>query len=258
MRAMLHVFAGQDGLSIALCKLGGDCFRGWDIIGVMDCIDLKTAAGKMKLLEACVDPRVVYVAFGPPCGSFCRAYVNYTKARGTGSRCPAIPEGNGTFEKYIFGNYFAEVVAEAVKLLDQLGKLWSVEQPSGSYMFKLTCFVTLRTLRNFLIVVFDQCMYGLQVLVDDGCPQPSGEFHRKRTELWTNFPALEGLRRICPKTHTHIELQGQVVRGGRRVARTHLAATYPPELCETWAGLLFASGELGAGSCCEAISFLSQ
>jgi hypothetical protein len=258
LRAMLHVFAGQDGLTLAFCKLGGDCFRGWDIIGVIDCIDLRTAAGKIRLLEACADPRVVYSAFGPPCGSFCRVYVNYTKARGTGSQCPALPEGSSTFEKEVLGNYFAELVAEGVSLLGRLGRLWSVEQPWGSYMFKLACFTRLRSLRNFLIVLFDQCMYGLRVLVDDGCPQPGGCFHRKRTELWTNFTALEGLRRTCTRTHEHIELQGQVIRCGRRVARTHLAATYPPELCEAWAGLSFASGELGAEGSRQPVSFLSQ
>ena len=77
-----YVFAGQDGLTLAFCKLGGDCCRGGDIIGVIDCIDLRTAAGKIRLLEACADPRVVYSAFGPPCGSFCRVYVNLHERKG--------------------------------------------------------------------------------------------------------------------------------------------------------------------------------
>ena len=128
-RAMLHVFARQDGLTLAFCKFGGGCFRVLDIIGVMDCIDLRTAAGRTRLLEACADPRVVYVAFGPACGSFCRSHVN-------------------------------------------------------------------------------QSMYGLRMLVEDGCPQPGGCFHRKRTELLTNFIALKWLRRTCTRTHEHIELQG--------------------------------------------------
>ena len=46
--------------------------------------------------------------------------------------------------------------------------------------------------------------------------------------------------------------------GVGRVARTHLAATYPPELCEAWAGLSFASGELGAEGSRQPVSFLSQ
>jgi hypothetical protein len=90
---------------------------------------LEDCGGEDRLLEACADPRVVYVAFGPPCGSFCRSHVN-------------------------------------------------------------------------------QSMYGLRMLVEDGCPQPGGCFHRKRTELLTNFIALKWLRRTCTRTHEHIELPG--------------------------------------------------
>jgi hypothetical protein len=226
------------------------------LLGLAHAVDLSTADGRALLLVACQDERIRYIHFGPPCSTFCRAYVNYTFAHGTGSRSGAVPQGDGKIPKELLGNKLAFLVAEAVVLLTRLGKYWSIEQPSGSLMFKLPAFVGLRCLPCFLSVVFDQCMYGLEELVDDGVAS-TGCRHRKRTEVWTNVPALGELWLHCDGGHVHVPLQGSVIRAGRRVARTKLAASYPSALCRAWSLLLLETGIIDTGACGELPHFSS-
>ena len=88
---------------------------------------------------------------------------------------------------------------------------------------------------------FDQCELGLTMELDETIPPPpEAVYHRKRTRIKTNVPAMRRLARFrCRNQHAHTQLLGSVRKNGRWHRRTDLAKHYPTalqvELAEGWA-----------------------
>ena len=88
---------------------------------------------------------------------------------------------------------------------------------------------------------FDQCELGLTMELDGTVPAPpEALYHRKRTRVKTNVPAMRRLARFrCRNQHAHTQLLGSVRKNGRWHRRTDLAKHYPTalqvELAEGWA-----------------------
>ena len=101
-----------------------------------------------------------------------------------------------------------------------LGRVWMLEQPAGSDLFRASALQVLTgadALDQVFPWVFDQCMLGAQV---------GGQAVKKRTQISSNSKFHSDPPQ-CDGSHTHCVLRGCDYTG----SRTAQAAVYPPEMC---------------------------
>ena len=175
---------------------------------------------------------LLYAHFGVPC----KDWAALSRLNG-GTRSKLDP--TGSLPRELAANGHASFVAELCTTLSALGGLWTIENPTGSYLFLFPPIQALCGLPNVHDVTFDQCCFGLQP--PDG---PPGKFVKKQTTVRSNVPSLSSLSRKCPRDHEHVHAMGSVLHNGQWQSRAKLAGHYPPGLCKQWAACVEAQVQL--------------
>ena len=171
---------------------------------------------------------------GPPCGTFTRARERPIPRwlLEHGAPCPAPlrsddrPEGFSPRHlsstdriKVHKGNVIAEFCAEVAQYCLKHGKSFSIENPTGSILWKLPCYINLLRQDGVQQVDFHACMWGSK--------------RNKRTTFVTNMPALESLRKACDGRHEHAPWGLRWHKGWHFA--TEEECEYPKELCDATA-----------------------
>ncbi len=136
-------------------------------------VDLTTEAGQAFVMRLLSEEHVLYVHMGPPCGTFTRARerpIPEWQMR-MGAPCPQPlrsddhPEGLPANElseldllKVRKGNAIAEFCAQVAQHCIEHGKYFSIENPTGSLLWKLPCYRTLLSHDDVRSVDFHACM----------------------------------------------------------------------------------------------------
>lgn len=221
----LDIYSGEKGIARAIVSLAKTWVITFEISDspLQDVLSPKNKALIEELIRCgCI------VGFGAAifCASFSRAVRPPVRSR-------AEPFGFKNITaamriKVDLGNLHAEWVAELVALCEKCGILFWVENPDGSYLWFLPCFVALGSQRADRAFRLDYCTMGT-------C-------WRKRSRFLCNTH-LAGQTFWCSRQHKHVPLQGWCKAKG--VSWTRLAQTYPKRLCILLAkSLLIDSGML--------------
>ena len=198
-------------------------------------VDLTTEAGQAFVMRLLSEEHVLYVHMGPPCGTFTRARerpIPEWQMR-MGAPCPPPPRSDDHPEglpanelseldllKVRKGNAIAEFCAQVAQHCIEHGKYFSIENPTGSLLWKLPCYRTLLSHDDVRSVDFHACMWGSR--------------RDKRTSFVTNMSQLECLRKICDGSHTHAPWVLRWHKGWKFA--TEEECEYPAELCAAVAG----------------------
>ena len=144
----IEVFAGSGRLTASLKAIGLK-----DSFGVDSSIPSKVTSPILQLnllkpdqlamlQELISSPNCVYVHFAPPCGTASRARLIQRKGRKNPPvvRTDAFPDGlphlSGTLrDRVLSANALYQITCDLVRLCNQLGKLWSIENPGRSFMW---------------------------------------------------------------------------------------------------------------------------
>ena len=121
----------------------------------------------------------------------------------------------------------ARVTVEIMRACRKAGVFVSLENPSGSALWRWEPLVSELRLADCVDIELDMCRFGTP--------------YQKPTRFSSNLPLLHGeLARRCQCSGLHIRLQGTVTtHDGAGGLETHwassFAARYPPELCRAFA-----------------------
>ena len=248
----IEVFAGSGRLTASLKAIGLK-----DSFGVDSTIPsgLKSPILQLNLLKAdhlamlrdmIASPNCVYIHLAPPCGTASRARLIQRKGRKnppvvrTDEFPDGIPDLTGVLrDRVLSANALYAITCDLVRLCEQLGKLWSVENPGRSFMWVTSPFKALLQEIQYEAVQFHHCRYGSS--------------RRKLTMLVHNIPHFQALELFCQGDHEH-EAWGQTPAGSWATAEE---VSYPWDLCRAMATKLAL--ELQArGAQCTAPCFALQ
>ena len=254
----LELFGGAAGLTSALQAEGLPCGVPYDCYPKKKLYlrdhDLTRPEVADRIVAECERGAYFYVHLGIVCSSF----TLLTNLNG-GTRTLQRPEGTGTNLKEEIGNVLAEQVLRICAAPLRAGHYFSIENPAGSYLWKLSGIVDLLTDADKVIeVVFDQCCFNLlaPVAVDrDAAAAPL--YIKKPTKIVTNMKELAVLGRRCIGEHVHLHCMGGVKTSAGWVRISAWAQQYGPELCRAWAAAVRAAAgrsrhdPLGCRTCSE-------
>ena len=234
----LEVCCGHAGLTAALCDAGLDATgvdwkknRHQPTIPILN-VDLTTEQGQQFIMSLLQDETLLYVHMGPPCGTFTRARERPIPEwqRRWDAPCPGPlrsddrPEGLSPRHltpldslKVHKGNVIAEFCAKVASFCIEHNKFFSIENPTGSLLWKLPCYIELLSRPGVASVDFHACMWGSR--------------RNKRTSFVTNMPQLEVLRKECPNDGSHEHAPWGLKWEGRWKFATQEECDYPVELC---------------------------
>ena len=221
--AFLEVFCGLGRLTTAFKKMKCRALDGIDLHYGPRKLDMTNDQSYMELKREILTKDIAYVHFGTPCTTFSSALRG--RARKRSVACPMGPRGDPKIEA---ANLMVQRTAELCNLLARQGKQWSIENPSGSLIWRMPEFNDL-TKRGFN-VSFDACAYGGRI--------PGEGPFKKPTKVLTNAPKLRLLCRKCKCVGGHVELKGKTKVNGRWVNRTAYASSYTSKLAHSWARLM--------------------
>ena len=194
----------------------------------VDVCDVDVICHLHKLVEA---GKILAVHMGTPCSSFSLA------RKDDGGPPPLRDAQNLTGkpglnpadqEKVDLGNFFAEISYVLAQLCLRHGVHWSIENPAGSYLWKLPGMTALCKFDTVARFELDMCRFGSP--------------HMKPTAILSSQD-LHSLALRCDKEvrpHHHEPLVGKVLVDGKWIYKTRLAQVYPPALCDQWAQAILA------------------
>ena len=212
-------------------------------VGSSVLLDLTTEAGRIVLHKALRSGNVVYIHFAPPCGtaSLARNIPLDAEATAAGMATPIplrseqYPNGFPWLQsmdkkRCDLANLLYKLTASSIRIAQELGISWSVENPRSSWFWKTTF---MRDLTNHLISIgkpalwceFQNCCYG------GDRPKWSAFMH--------NVPGLMELQinGRCKGDHEH--KPWGVIRSPNKLSfATTSEAAYPVVLCTTIAKII--------------------
>ena len=244
----IECFGGSARLTRALSDVGFDATSiDWTRnksrpVGASVLLDLTKEYGRIILHRILRSGRVSFIHFGPPCGTASRAREIPLVGEPSENLCTPKPLRSSLFPDGFEGlegndklrvdqaNLLYEVTASAVKIADELGIAWCIENPRSSYFWE-TSWIT--SLINHLTALgrpplwneFQHCAYGGER------PKWSGFLH--------NIPLMQELEDNgrCPGNHVH--KPWGITRVGSSVTfATGEETAYPVILCQTIAGIV--------------------
>ncbi len=233
----LELCCGHAGLTAALCDAGLDaCGVDWaknkhqPAIPILH-VDLTSPEGQHFIMQMLEDLTLMYVHMGPPCGTFTRArerpIPEHLREQNAPNpqplRSDQRPEGLSPRHltpldslKVEKGNVIAEFCARVAQYCLDNGKLFTIENPTGSLLWKLPAYTSLIADDRVASVDFHACMWGSR--------------RDKRTSFVTNMPQMEALRKTCDGSHEHAPWGLRWNKGWRFA--TEEECEYPKPLCE--------------------------
>ena len=177
-----------------------------------------------KLCAEAQKPKQIW-HFGLPCGSF-----SIMQNMNKGSRTADNPAGNGSVARELLGNELLSRTVYLCRLLHQAGNFFTIENPRGSFAWKMPKMEDLLKRTRAERVHLDQCCYGLKIPGMNGLPGLA----RKNTTFAGTLPTISHLAATCSKDHDHVHVIGGVKVGKKRTRRSELAGAYPTALCQTY------------------------
>ena len=195
---------------------------------------LASPHGQETFARVCSDRRVVYVHLAPPCGTASkvreirRRIGPDPKPLGSSAHPNGLPQLAGLdLVKVQAANALYDISARICHELSERNIAWSIENPSGSYMWETTPFVALRanlqTKGKLKEVQFHACMHGGR--------------RDKRTTWWYADCNLSSLAATCDKSHAHLPW-GTQSNGSHMTFATAEERRYPKLLCERVAQII--------------------
>ena len=173
-------------------------------------IDLLDPSQVTTLWKYIVEHKPKCVVAGPPCTSF-----------SAWSRLNSKLSPENHARSLLIGTTLAKLVAEIAMYQLAHGRHFLIENPWGSALWLLPCFILLISQPNVSWAQCDQCMTGL-------C-DPTGIPTRKCTcFLGSCERIVKRLRLKCDGSHSHVQLAGSV----NGIARCKFAQTWTRRLCE--------------------------
>ena len=149
----IEVFAGSGRLTASLKAIGLKDSFGVDstipsrLTSPILQLNLLKADHLAMLRDMIASPNCVYIHFAPPCGTASRARLIQRKGRKnppvvrTDGFPDGIPDLTGVLrDRVLSANALYAITCDLVRLCEQLGKLWSVENPGRSFMWVTSSF----------------------------------------------------------------------------------------------------------------------
>lgn len=210
---MLEVFQGAGQLSISLrVELGIDVYGAKG--RYRESQDLSKTCFQQHLYGLICQGVFAYIHFALPCSSW-----TVLKRFSKGTRTSEKPGGGGSVAAESDAIRLATFAIRCCFAQAWNNMLFSIENPSSSFLWKyINQHLNVGEL-NPSIVQFDQCAYGLTC-------KHQGSHHpvKKPTQLLTNAHSLKRLRLKCPGNHSRLTAFESVAKA---------SAAYPQPLCES-------------------------
>ena len=175
-------------------------------------------------------PHVRYVHFAPPCGSASKARDRWWTKTDDGRppprplRCKRWPMGKPNLQPWEqarvdTANRIYEAVAKVITECTRLGVTYTIENPTGSYMWDYPHIRNAIEETGAIKIDFQACMWGSK--------------RDKWTRFVTNSDDFRALEKKCDKSHEHAPW-GRVwdPKAKRRTWATEPECEYTPELCK--------------------------
>ena len=226
-----EIFAGKARLSAALRKVIG--------VTVLDPVDYMKGGIKnpnQDILNDAFFEQLKKEAkrkgqlwhFGLPCSSF-----SILQHSNGGTRRREHPWGLDCLAREIEGNEILRRTIQLIKILQENGSYWTLENPHSSYVWYMPAMVSLQNKPGANYAVLDQCAYGLRI---KGVGNAFGPC-KKRTRIVGNLPNIAELSRNCGCRQQHIHAVGGVRTKTGWKRRSELAGHYPRGLAQKYADL---------------------
>ena len=175
------------------------------------------------------------------CVSFSRAVTPAVRS----SRFPrGLPFMRQTMKQRVKeGNVHSDFVAELIVATEDVGALYWVENPDGSFLWLQRGYKRYRSPASELVFRADYCRFGTS--------------WRKRTRVATNSVSLGGLRMLCTCTRPHTVLRG--MHPIRKIPWTAVAEPYPAGFSKLLASAVssdlgWTKMKLNIAACCRSRS----
>ena len=237
---MLEIYAGSGRLTRHLRALGADSFavdykdgRLRPETAAILMLNLTTEADQAAILRLLSHPQLVYIHFGPPCGTSSRArgiplsdgrpgpppLRSEEHPRGLPGLAPRDRVRVETAN--VLYDFTAQMIAECIRQ----NVVWSLENPQDSLMWWVDSIRKITQLQCTSWARFQHCAFG-------------GE--RPKWTGWLHSPPgfFAALARTCPgesQSHVHSKW-GQTSNG---TFATSLETVYPEDLCQVVAAIVY-------------------
>ena len=218
---VLDLYSGKRGFSKAISKIGSPWCLCFDLKHGID-EDLLESSLQDTLRSLLSSGAFLAMAASPVCASFSTAITPPWRTRLHRRGIPGLTEEQR--RKVDLGHRQLEFTIELVKLCIMFGILFWIENPDGSWFWRMdgelswTDVDSEPTVGDFRV---DQCVYGTP--------------WRKRTRFKTNCH-LRNQKQLCKCKGPHVQLRGRSKQHG--VNYTKLAESYPRKLCSVLAGAM--------------------
>lgn len=210
-QGFLDIYSGQKGFAKSATRQGCPWVLTIDIKDGPHC-DLLNDSLREKLMLLLKGGVFNHFSAAPICCSFSRAITPAVRSR-------AFPRGlkhvyGSMLQKIREGNNHSQWLASVVRTCAELGILYWVENPHGSFLWLQPEWVGLPDDLNMQYFTVDYCTFHAP--------------WRKRTRFVTSG-SLKGRKRLCDRSHKHVILRGKDKASGKNY--TQLAEPYPKALC---------------------------
>ena len=230
----IELFAGSAGLTFAMKHFFKQSFG----------VDHKSGAAKARVVclgrtiktnqdlvrEWALSPQCLWVHSGVPCGTASKARQIRMSKRSHGPpplrsiRWPlGLPGISGTaLAKVRSANILYAFTCQLCIDLDKAGKIWTLENPWSSLLWKTPYWERVEAATNPFMVELDYCMFGGS--------------RKKHTCLATNCSDLMALNIVCDNQHDHAPWE---FTNGK--FSTSEEAAYTPAFCKAVASTVFSA-----------------
>eukprot|EP00435_Cladocopium_sp_Y103_P029655 s4131_g7.t1 len=217
-QGFLDLYSGKAGVARILSKR----YHSW-VLTLQDLLDAHLQARLFELMRA---GAFWGAGAAPECASFSRAVNPPVRSR---DRPEGLKDLTPNMQiKVARGNAHALFVLEVLKVAEQMGLVYWVENPDGSFLWLLRPWLESGLCRFDRSYRFDMCTYKM--------------IWRKRTRVCTNT-VLAGVRELCKGGHSHQQLRGRSLL--HQASWTKVAQVYPQGLCFRLADALAEKRGLG-------------
>ena len=230
----VELFCGSAGLTYAMKHFFKDSFGVDHVVGKAKskvvCLNLGEKTNQELVRSWCTSSSCLWTHFGVPCGTASRARLRRMSTNHHGppplrsDRWPlGLPSLTGkNLAKVRAANILYRFTCDLILELDSLSKVWTLENPWNSLLWKTPYWTDVASRCNPYMVELDYCMFGGK--------------RKKHTGLATNCAAAMELNVCCDGQHEHAPWGFE----NNRFA-TSMEAEYTPTFCKALASAVYRS-----------------
>ena len=230
----VELFCGSAGLTYAMKHFFKDSFGVDHVVGKAKskvvCLNLGEKTNQELVRSWCTSSSCLWTHFGVPCGTASRARLRRMSNNHHGppplrsDRWPlGLPSLTGkNLAKVRAANILYRFTCDLILELDSLSKVWTLENPWNSLLWKTPYWNDVASRCNPYMVELDYCMFGGK--------------RKKHAGLATNCAAAMELNVCCDGQHEHAPWGFE----SNRFA-TSMEAEYTPTFCKALASAVYSS-----------------